>query len=160
MPFALSNFKNVYLICIFVWYSPNYGKHEKVKETAILHILINCIWYICGFVNYVTTCRYHILLCKWPGTQSTFYNNIIYSYCPFMWGRSDWFQWCSFYWFVNLPFLMFGTWTNGSTLILTISTKFNSNVLVIKNTRVNSLVDIRVITAIHHKLIILVYETI
>ncbi len=55
---------------------------------------------------------------------------------------------------------MFGTWTNGSTLIPTISTKFKSNVLVIKNTRVNSPMDIRVIRAIQHKLFILAYETI
>ncbi len=55
---------------------------------------------------------------------------------------------------------MFDTWTNGSTLIPTISTKFKSYVLVIKNARVNSLVDIRVIRAIQHKLFILVYETI
>ncbi len=55
---------------------------------------------------------------------------------------------------------MFGTWTNGSTLIPIISTKFKSNVLVIKNTRVNSLVDIKVIRAIQHKLFMLAYETI
>ncbi len=46
-----------------------------------------------------------------------------------------------------------------STLIPIISTKFKSNVLVIKNTRVNSLVDVRVIRAIQHKLFILAYET-
>ncbi len=55
---------------------------------------------------------------------------------------------------------MFGTWTNGSTLIPTISTKFKSIVLVIKNTRVNSLVDIRVIWAIQHELFILAIENI
>ncbi len=55
---------------------------------------------------------------------------------------------------------MFGTWTIGSTLILTISIKFKSNVLVIKNTRVNSLVDIRVIRVTQHKLFILACETI
>ncbi len=54
---------------------------------------------------------------------------------------------------------MFGTWTNGFTLIPTISTKFKSNVLVIKNTRVNSLVDISVIRATQHKLFILAYKT-
>ncbi len=53
---------------------------------------------------------------------------------------------------------MFGTWTKGSTLIPTISTKFKSNVLVIKNIKVNSIVDIRVIRAIQHKLFILAYE--
>ncbi len=60
----------------------------------------------------------------------------------------------------ELSFLMFGTWVNGSTLIPTISTKFKSNVQVIKNTSVNSLVDIRVIKGIQHKLFILAYETI
>ncbi len=45
-------------------------------------------------------------------------------------------------------------------LIPTISTKFKSNVLIIENTRVNSLVDIRVIRAIQYKLFILAYETI
>ncbi len=35
---------------------------------------------------------------------------------------------------MNSHFSIFGTWTNGSTLIPTISTKFKSNILVIKNT--------------------------
>ncbi len=42
-------------------------------------------------------------------------------------------------------FLMFGKWTNGSTLTPTIPTKFKSIVQVIKHTIVYSLVDIRVI---------------
>ncbi len=44
---------------------------------------------------------------------------------------------------------MFGTWTNGSTIIPTISAKFNFSVLVI-----NSLV------AIPHKLFIIAYKTV
>ncbi len=55
---------------------------------------------------------------------------------------------------------MLGTWTNGSTLIPKISTKFKSNVQITKNTRRNTLVDIRVINAIQNKLFILAYETI
>ncbi len=62
--------------------------------------------------------------------------------------------------FVNCHFLIFGTWPNGSTLIPIISTKFKSNVLVITNTSVNSLVDIRLIMAFQHKFFILAYETI
>ncbi len=49
---------------------------------------------------------------------------------------------------------MFGTWINASTLIPAISTKFKCNVVIIKNTRVNSLVDIRVIRVDQHKLFI------
>ncbi len=58
---------------------------------------------------------------------------------------------------MNCHFSMFSTSTNGSTLIPTISTKFKSHVLVIKNTRVNSLVDIRVTRAIQHKVCTIVH---
>ncbi len=42
---------------------------------------------------------------------------------------------------------MFGTWTNGSTLITTGSIEFQFNAVAIMNTRDNSIVDTRVIRA-------------
>ncbi len=54
---------------------------------------------------------------------------------------------------------MFSTWSNGSILIVTISTKFKFPALVIKRI-VNSLVDIIVIRAIQHKWFILAYKLI
>ncbi len=45
-------------------------------------------------------------------------------------------------------FLIFGTWSNGSVPIPTTLAKSKSNVLVIMNTQVNSLVDVGVIKVI------------
>ncbi len=46
----------------------------------------------------------------------------------------------------EMSFLIFGIWTNGSIIV----TKIKSNVPAIMNTRVSSLVDIKVIRAIQH----------
>ncbi len=52
---------------------------------------------------------------------------------------------------------MFGTWANGSNLNPPISTKFKFSFLVNMNTRINSLIDIRLIKAIQYKLFILAF---
>ncbi len=60
----------------------------------------------------------------------------------------------------HLSFLIFVTRTNGSTLIPSISMKVKSNVLVITNTNVSLLEDIRVIRATQQHPFIFEYEII